>query len=553
MTVSRIASAESLGDSRDRTADVIVFGSGAAGLAAAVTAAASGCSVLLFEKAAHIGGTTAKSGGVYWIPDNHLMRQRGIADPEDRAVRYMARVSAPDRYRAADSHLGLTPWEYDLLSGYYRLAAEAVEFFEHIDALHSTIEAALRFPDYHMSLPEQGGVFGRALAPAGEDSSPGNGADLIAQLVSAAEGLGVRIYAQHAFSELILEQGRVTGALVRDLESARVIPIDAELGVVLAVGGFTHNADRRAQYLPARVWGGCAAPGNTGDSLPAFEALDVPLHNMDYAWWDQVAIEHTLSGTGETRAGMWVAPGDSSLIVDLSGQRILNEKQFYSDRAKVHIGVSAPELLLLIFDDRTQRLFSMEQFAYPLALPDESSEHIVAGASWDELCDNLDARLESLGAETGGARLTSDFRTNLAVTITRFNEIASTGIDTYFGRGAEPIESFFTGDPRPGGGPNPVLAPLDPDGPFYAVVIGLGTLDTKGGPRISTAGQVLDANDVPVDGLYAVGNCAASPSNDGYWAAGATIGPALAFGYGAGRHLAARALLRGLPLVEPNQ
>ena len=91
---------------------------------------------------------------------------------------------------------------------------------------------------------------------------------------------------------------------------------------------------------------------------------------------------------------------------------------------------------------------------------------------------------------------------------------------------------------------NPVMAPVRGHGPYFAVLIGLGTLDTKGGPRTTTDGQVLGADGLPVEGLYAAGNCAASPSNDGYWAAGATIGPALAFGYSAGRYLASRLAVR---------
>ncbi|OYD61434.1 FAD-dependent oxidoreductase [Rhodococcus sp. OK302] len=540
MSTDACSAIGAIGDLSETVVDVAVFGSGAAGLAAAVTAAEAGCTVVLFEKAGAVGGTTAKSGGVYWIPNNHLMREHGVEDPREGAVGYMARVSAPDRYSAEDALLGLTAWEHDHIVAYYDLAAEAVEFLDTTGALRSTIETALRFPDYHMNLPEQGGVYGRALCPADEQNRPASGGDLIAQLAAAARRLGVQIVTGHAFTDLILEDGQVVGAVVRDLDSARDVRARARLGVVLAVGGFTHDAERRSRHLPARVWGGCAAGENTGDALPALEALDIPLHNMDCAWWDEVAIEQTLGGTTETRAGMWVAPGDSSLIVDLAGRRVVNEKLFYSDRAKIHIGPGAPDLLVLLFDERTQQLFSMEQFAYPLVLPGESATHLVSGDSWEGLSANLVDRLLSLQPATGGARLSRDFTANLAVTIDRFNDLAAMGIDTDHGRGAEPIEVFFTGQPRAGGGPNPVMAPLSAEGPFFAVLIGLGTLDTKGGPRTTSAGQVLGLDGVPVDGLYAVGNCAASPSNDGYWAAGATIGPALAFGYGAGRHLAAR-------------
>lgn len=520
------------------SADVIVLGSGAGGLAAAVTAAEAGCDVLLYEKAADLGGTTAKSGGVYWVPDNHLMPGHGIEDPREGALRYMARVSAPGRYDPGHHRLGLSPWEHALMAAYCDLAPRAVEHLGTIGALRSTIETALRFPDYHMDLPEQRGVYGRALCPADAAGRPADGAELVDQLAAAARRLGVRIAAGHAFTDLLVDEQRVSGVLVRDARTGGDVLARAGLGVVLATGGFTHNAERRTRHLPGRVWGGCAVGTNTGDALTVLESLGIPLHNMDQAWWDQVAVEHTTGPTTETTAGMWVAPGDSSLIVDLTGRRVGNEKTFYHDRAKIHLGEGAPEVLLLLLDTRTRELFCDESFAYPLAAPGGPAPHIISGGTWEELARMVGRRLDSLRGATGGARLDEGFTDTLKVTVQRYNGLAESGADTDFGRGRQPIESFFTGARRPGGGPDPTMAPLTPNGPYHAVLVGLGTLDTKGGPRTSRHGQVLGRGGGAVQGLYAVGNCAASPSNEGYWAAGATIGPALAFGYAAGRHLA---------------
>ncbi|MGW6456131.1 FAD-dependent oxidoreductase [Streptomyces sp. NPDC055078] len=518
-------------------ADVIVLGSGAGGLAAAITAAEAGCDVLLYEKAGTYGGTTAKSGGVYWVPGNHLMPAHGIEDDPGDALRYMARVSAPGRYDPDHPLLGLTPWEHGLLSAYGGLAAEAVAHLDAIGALRSTIENALAFPDYHTQLPEQAGVYGRALCPADAGGRPAGGGELVAQLTAAAHRLGVRTLTRHAFTDLLVDEQRVAGVLVRDLDTGEPIAARAGLGVVLATGGFTHDAGRRARHLPGRVWGGCASPGNTGDALPVLESLGVPLHNMDQAWWDQVAVEHTTAGSTQTTAGVWVAPGDSSLIVDLDGHRVGNEKTVYHERAKIHLGPDAPAVLLLLFDSRTERLFRDESFAYPLVPAGADSSHIVSGDTWEETAGRIRERLTALAAVTGGAALGDGFTATLAATVRRFNEQAAAGTDTDFGRGGEPIEEYFTGARRPGGGPSPTMAPLT-EGPYHAVLIGLGTLDTKGGPRTSRHGQVLGSDGGAISGLYAVGNCAASPSNDGYWAAGATIGPALAFGYAAGRHLA---------------
>ena len=518
--------------------DVVVVGSGAAGLAAAVSAALAGASVIVLEKASSLGGTTAKSGGVFWVPGNHLMAERGLADDRELALRYMARVSAPDRYSEAAPRLGLTEWEHITISAYLDSSPGVLATLKDIDALRATVEAGQHFPDYRSDLPEQGGVRGRALTALKADGTPGTGSDIIDQLAVASERLGVRILTETPFTDLAIHEGKVRGVLAS--RAGREVLLSAAKGVVLASGGFTHNAQRRAAHLPARTWGGCAAGGNTGDILPALEGLGIPLHNMDCAWWDQVAIEHTLAGSTETRAGVWVAPGDSSLIVDLTGRRVVDEKADYNTRAKVHHGPGAPEVLVLLLDERSRELFCGEAFAYPIALEDtEVGDHLISADSWAELAQALSARLGRLGDSIGEASLAPQFLANLLDTVDRYNQHALAGIDPDFQRGSLEIGRFFSGAARPGSGPNPTMAPLG-EGPYHAVLIGLGTLDTKGGPRTDPVGRVLDADGAPVPGLYAAGNAAASPSAQGYWAAGATIGPALVFGFEAGRDAALR-------------
>lgn len=518
--------------------DVVVVGSGAAGLAAAVSAATAGASVIVLEKSSSLGGTTAKSGGVFWVPDNHLMAERGLREDRDLALRYMARVSAPDRYSATAPRLGLTEWEHTAIAAYLDRSPDILARLEDIHALRATVEAGQHFPDYRSELPEQGGIRGRALTALRADGTPGTGRDIIDQLVVATERLGVHILTETAFTDLAVHAGQARGVLAR--RAGREVLVSASKGVVLASGGFTHNAERRAAHLPAHTWGGCAAGGNTGDILPSLEALGVPLHNMDCAWWDQIAIEHTLAGNTETRAGVWVAPGDSSLIVDLTGRRVVDEKADYNTRAKVHHGPDAPEILILLLDERSRGLFSEEAFAYPIAAEDtQSGDHLISAGSWADLAQALARRLERLGDRLDGAALAPQFLSNLVQTVHRYNQHAVAGVDPDFQRGSQEIGRFFTGAARPGSGPNPTMAPLG-EGPYHAVLIGLGTLDTKGGPRTDPVGRVLDKDGVPVSGLYAAGNAAASPSAQGYWAAGATIGPALVFGFEAGRDAALR-------------
>ncbi|MFF5988387.1 FAD-dependent oxidoreductase [Prauserella flavalba] len=521
------------------SADVVVVGSGAGGLAAAIGAASMGSSVILLEKASKFGGTTAKSGGVFWIPGNKHQAAHGLSDDLPLALRYMARVSAPDRYDEHDIYLALSVWEYQLLSAYVDQAAEVLDRLEELGALTVNAEVGWDFPDYHCELPEQGGIRGRALAPAAPDGGVGTGTDLVDQLLVTSEKLGVQLMNDVAFTDLAVDGNRVVGVLARS--PRRELFVEARGGVVLASGGFTHDPARAAAHLPGRLWGGCAVRENTGDILPALEALDVPLSNMECAWWDQVAIEHTLAATTETRAGVWVAPGDSSVIVDLSGARVVNEKAVYNTRAKIHHGEDAPQVLLLLMDQRCRELFCTEQFAYPITAADlEHGDGLISASTWDELAESIDQRLADLGEHLDGARLRPGFREELARTISRYNQAAREGVDHDFARGEQPIEHFFSGAPRPGSGPNATMAPFSDTGPYHAVLIGLGTLDTKGGPQTDIQGRVLDRFGDPTPGLYAVGNAAASPSGQGYWAAGATIGPALVFGYAAGQHAAAR-------------
>lgn len=517
-------------------ADVLVVGAGAAGLAAAIGAAAAGVEVVIIEKADGVGGTTAKSGGVLWIADNQAQESHGLPDDRVRALAYMARVSAPERFDPDRADLGLESWERELLQALVERGPQVLDELQRLDALSPVLAAGGDFPDYHWELPEQGGFRGRALQAAKADGTAGSGVDLVEGLVRAAVALGVQIMTGVAFEDLLVDDERVVGVVAGSSRGQRAFL--AARGVVLAAGGFTHDDVRRSQ-LPGRVWGGCAAPTNTGDTLPALEALDVPLANMDCAWWDQVAVEHTLGGTTETRAGVWVAPGDSSVIVDLTGRRVVNEKAVYNTRAKVHLEPDGPEVLLLVLDDRARRLFSEEEFAYPVGPADlRSGDHLISADSWPGLVRGIQVRLDALSRVLDNSRLPEDFATNLASTVASFAEYARKGSDPEFDRGGQPIERFFHGAGRPGAGPNPTMAPFADQGPYHAVVIGLGTLDTKGGPRTDADARVLDAHLQPVPGLYAAGNCAASPSAQGYWAAGATIGPALVQGFSGGRHAA---------------
>jgi hypothetical protein len=172
--------------------------------------------------------------------------------------------------------------------------------------------------------------------------------------------------------------------------------------------------------------------------------------------------------------------------------------------------------------------------------------YVITGNTWDELAQNIEARLASLATKTGGFRLDSTFAANLPKTIARFNEFATTGVDADFHRGEFNYDREWTTFPPtvpgvqwpPAGSKNYTMYPLSTMGPYYAIILGAGTLDTNGGPIINPRAQVLDTENQPIAGLYGAGNCIASPTANAYWGAGSTIGPALTFGYIAGLNAA---------------
>lgn len=164
--------------------------------------------------------------------------------------------------------------------------------------------------------------------------------------------------------------------------------------------------------------------------------------------------------------------------------------------------------------------------------------HELSAPTLPALAAAIDARLEQLADVTGGVRLDQGFTPASEATVERFNAAARIGVDAEFGRGATQTQRERTGPALHPSSANPTLRPLDPDGPYHAVLLGPATLDTKGGARISPDGEVLRPDGSVVAGLYGAGNCIASPTGQGYWGGGATLGPALTFGVRAGRHAA---------------
>jgi hypothetical protein len=196
-------------------------------------------------------------------------------------------------------------------------------------------------------------------------------------------------------------------------------------------------------------------------------------------------------------------------------------------------------LVFMIYDKRTAELW---QGFPPYPVQGTLAPSVIMGENWDELAAKLSKHLDSLNAHTGGFSLDVDFLDNLKQTVARFNEFAKSGKDQDFNRGDYNYDKEWTTFPPtvpgtqwpPESSVNYTMYPLSDQGPYYAIILGAGTLDTNGGPVINNKSQILNVYDKPISALYGAGNCIASPTANAYWGAGSTIGPAMTFGYIAG-------------------
>jgi 3-oxosteroid 1-dehydrogenase len=530
----------------DMTADVVVVGTGGAGFAAAVTARSKGSSVIMLEKGLIYGGTTAKSGGTLWIPNNSIMRAQGIADPKEWALRYMVRLSYPAIYDPTHPQLGLPAHEFSLIETFYDKSSEAIDYLGHIGALIMVADLGVGGPaklqvDYHADLPEDKAPRGRHLNPS--TKSGGFGAGLIIQMKSWADAHKIPILLQHAVTKAYRNSaGQVIGVGVN--AQGKTLAIRARKAVVFGSGGFTANREMAQNFLRGPIFGGCGVPTNTGDLVPIAAGLGADLGNMNNAWWLQIPLEIVVNTAGSS-ADVWLPYGDSMIQVNKYGRRVVNEKVVYNERSQVHhiwdpFKTEYPNLVMfMIWDDGVAKNPTNWPFRFPVPLPGQTSPYVIAGKTLADLAHNVDARLASLAHQTGGLRLAPDFAAQLAQTIQRFNALASTGKDLDFHRGEAPIEIEWNGPARKGNTKNPTMYPFSTAGPYYCVPLAGATLDTKGGPKINARAQIIDAQGRPIPGLYGAGNCIASPASQAYWSAGGTLGPAVTYGYLAGLHATA--------------
>lgn len=532
-------------------ADILVIGSGAAGFSAAITARAHGASVILLEKAPATGGTTARSGGGYWIPLNRYQREAGYPDNREDCLQYMARYSYPHLYRADHETLGLPQREYALLAAYCDNAHRAVDFFDETGALHSILEinwTGEAQVDYQNHLPENKNIRGRSIYPRAADGKLGMGTELIRQMEGWARAHDITIVTDCEAHTLLTDpDGRVSGVLARHREQG--IHFTAKKAVIFGSGGYSHNAEYMLQFQRGPHFGGCSVPTNTGDFIRMAGQIGARIGNTAGAFRAQSMIETALAEPGGS-SNVFYLPGDSMLLVNKYGRRIVDEKRNYTDRAMIHFQWDAQKaewtnlVTFMLYDHRTATLWQ----GYP-PFPVQGSDggwpsHILKAETLEELTAEIKNRLQRLSPHTGGFMLDDAFEANLQKTLSTFNHSAATGNDENFRRGEFAYDREWTTFPPtvpgaqwpPPDSPNYTMHTVSPEGPYYAVLLAAGTLDTNGGPVTDENANVLNWQDRPIRGLYGAGNCIASPTANAYWGAGSTIGPALTFGYIAARH-----------------
>ena len=541
--------------------DVVIAGSGAAGMTAGMTAAHLGLSALVIEKASVFGGSTARSGGGIWAPGNAVLRAAGVADTPERARAYLAYVAqgVPEESREAflehapammDLVLAMTPLKFTWVPGYadyYPEAPGGVKAGRSIEPVPCDGRKVLGAELGHLARPYLPtpvavtqaeyrwltlGRHPRALRVAARVAARALRARLLGQRTlglgqALAAGLraglvssDVPVWLDTALTGLEVTDGRVTG--VRATRDGEPVLIRARRGVLIAAGGFERSEEMRHQYQrePIGTEWTTGAPTNTGDGIRAGLELGAAVGLMDDAWWGPSI---PLSGGPYFCLSERNLPG--CIMVNGAGQRFVNESAPYVDAVHAMYDGHTPENphipAWLVFDQRYRDRYVFAGLPPHRPLP---RRWYAAGAV---------VRADDLAGLAAAAGVDAD---GLVKTVARFNEFAAAGRDEDFGRGDSAYDRYY-GDPRLA---NPNLAPLARP-PFYAVKIVPGDLGTKGGLRTDETARVLRPDGTVIEGLFAAGNASEAVMGHSYAGAGATIGPAMTFGYIAARTMAAAA------------
>lgn len=560
----------------DLECDVLIVGSGAGGLSAAITASSLGLDVLVVEKEQFIGGTTARSGGYLWIPGNSLAKREGIDEASADVKSYLK--SEAGNY-----------FDEGRVDAFLNCGPAMIDFFERETEVHFAVGRG--FADYHsdhagavdegrsiFALPFMGNKLGKEFARLalplketlflgfaigsgselkhffnatssarsfifvakrimghfrdvvlhGRDIRLVNGQALVARLLKSALDRKIPIWTTAPVEKLVMSDGRVIGA---EIGGTKPIRVATRRGVVLATGGFPHDYRRRERmyphFLQLSSHLSVAPASNTGDGIRLAEELGATLSDVsNVAAWTPASRVPRKDGT-EGVFPHFVDRGKPGVIaVTSEGKRFVNESNSYHDFVQAMINVKQDKQIETFFitDHRAIRRYGLG-FVKPYPLPlggHLRSGYLKSGKSIAELA-------EAAGIDSTG----------LARTIEEFNDNARTGHDPVFGKGSTAY-NHYQGDMA--NKPNPCLAPIE-IGPFYAVKIETGDIGTFSGLRTTAHAEVLGDDNSVISGLFAVGADMGTVFGGGYPGAGSTLGPAMTFGFIAAHRLAGKDIL----------
>ncbi|CAM4315110.1 3-oxosteroid 1-dehydrogenase [Bordetella tumbae] len=566
--------------------DVLVIGTGASGMSAAVTAAYQGLNVLVIDKAPLFGGTTARSGGWLWIPGTKLAKEQGINEPPGAARAYL-------------QHEATTHFDSARVDAFIENGPKAIDFFTEKTCVQFDMPPV--FPDYHAEAPggQPGGrsmvtrpfdarelgarvaqlappvpeltVFGMMLGSGkelwhflrafksfesfwyvvkrfgghlvdvmkyGRGMTLTNGNALAGRLFKAGMDLNIPVWLSCPASRLIVEGNAVVGASV--MREGKPIDIRVRRGVVLACGGFPHDIERRKQLFPHAPTGQehfTPSPAlNTGDGLRLGESVggwvDPSIPNA--AAWCPTSVTRRKDGSQGVMPHFIDRAKPGVIAVTAKGKRFTNEALSYHDFVQELVKAckdDAEVACWLICDHEHLREYGLGAVApFPLPIGKHlKNGYLKRGSSLQELAQVIGVPVTALQEE-----------------VETFNRDASSGVDTQFAKGSTAYNRY-QGDSLVQ--PNPCMAPIR-KGPFYAIKVVVGEIGTFAGLATNASCQVLTKDGQVVRGLYAVGNDAASVMGGNYPGAGITLGPAVTFGYVAGQTLTRQA---DLQIAEPQR
>ena len=540
------------------TYDFVIVGSGGGGMVAAVTAKLAGLRPLLLEKTSLLGGSSAMSGGVMWMPNSVLMEREGVKDSREAALRYMenfvekgALYSTPARREAYVDAVAPLIASMEAQGMKYRWCYGYSDYYDTLPGGHPRGRAAiaelfdlnrlgswrLRLRPVHQRIPintpEVAAVTQLGVTMAGKvmaariagrmlrdkitgQRRTGCGNALQGRMLEIALRLGVDIWTDAPLVDLDVHDGRVQGVHINHV--GREMTIAAARGVLIAAGGFAHNAAMRQQYQrhPISAEWTHSNPGDTGEAIKAMDRAGAGLALMSEAWWNSAwygpkGKEHVILEFSKPH----------SMLVDLAGKRMVNEANSYMElgRAMYDRHATTPAVPAWIVMDARFR----KRYFWSMYPPGKIRPEWVEGG-YIKQDDTIAGLARKCGIDPAG----------LEATVTRFNGFCKTGIDEDYHRGESAYNRYFA-DPTVK--PNSSLGSIA-EPPFWAAPIYPGDVGTCGGVLTNERAQVMRPDGSVIDGLYAAGNCAAPLCGPYYVAAGQSVGSSSIFGFIAAKQAA---------------